>query len=393
MMLPKLRSTAPFVLMISVLLLSACSNSNSKKTTNNTETTLQNRLQTVADNAIESGLPGVTLHVQRNDEHIEIVAGVSNQFSKDPLETSTLFHAASVGKTFTATMILRMVDMNLLQLDDTIDQWLDPSMSSVVARSDQITIEMLIGHTSGLQDYFQNIEFLGTFLESAGRVWSPMEVLSYLDGTDTSFEPGTEFSYSNTNYLLLGVIAERVSGLLIGDALREWVFTPAGLENTYGVFENLGQPNTGRGYIPIAFVDNVGIDIPVPAVGLDLDSTKLINSEGLGDAPIQSTAGDLNKFIRTLIDTDTLLPRELRDRMITPLSNGVSPNGLGFFIEDEGSRLEHGGKGFGVHSTMTYSPEKDLSFTTIVNGSFGNYDNLYNQYLEQVFQVLEEFED
>lgn len=392
-MLSKLRSTTPFVLMISVLLLCACSNSNTKKSTNNAAPTLQNKLQAVADNAVQSGLPGVTLHVQRNDEHIEIVAGVSNQFSEDPLETSTLFHAASVGKTFTATMILRMIDMNLLQLDDTIDHWLDPSISSIVTRSDQITVEMLISHTSGLQDYFQNIEFLGTFLESAGRVWSPLEILSYLEGTDTSFEPGTDFSYSNTNYLLLGVIAERVSGLPIGDAMREWVLAPAGLENTYGVFENLGQPFTGRGYLPKAFVDSVGIEIPVPAVGTDLDSTKLINSEGLGDAPIQSTAGDLNKFIRTLIDTDRLLPRELRDRMTNPLSSGVSPNGLGLFIEDEGSRFGHDGKGFGVHSIMTYSPEKDLSFATIVNGSFGNYDSLYNQYLEQVFRVIEEFED
>ncbi len=348
---------------------------------------LKEQLQIVVDNAVDSGLPGISLHVQRGNENISVVAGVINLETEEAVTSSSLFHVGSTGKAFVATLILRLVDADFLQLNDPIDKWLDPAMSSMIANSDKITIEMLLAHTSGIEDYF-DVEFAAIFGASAGKIWPPMELLEYINNTENLFEQGTQFSYSNTNYVLLGVVAERITGLSIGTALRQWVFEPAGLENTFGVFENLGQPLTTRGYFPADLRDALG-NADLPIIGSALDTTVLINSEGLGDAPLHSSPSDLNTFIRTLLDTDILLSEELKEKMITESFPGVSGFGAGLFIKDDGNRLGHGGRGIGLFAEMDYIPSENISFATTVNAGFGDYDTLYNEYLYQLYFVLE----
>ena len=390
------RFTRSLALFIPLVVLGACSSDSVNTPEIDAELSLQEQLKVVVDDAVESGLPGVSLHVQSGRENIDIVAGVANRDTAEPVTPSSLFHAASIGKTFTATMILRLIDVGFLQLEDPIGSLLDPSMSSMIHDSDRITVEMLLGHTSGLHDYFGNPEFAINFLESPGRIWSPLEILGFIDNTQNNFEPGTEFSYSNTNTVLLGVIAERVTGLPIGMALREWVFQPAGLENTFGVFENLGQPEAVRGYIPVDFVEDIVAEfdltnIDVPLDGSDLDSSVWLHSEGHGDASVHSTSSDLNSFIRTLIDTEALVSGDLKTRMLTEIIPGAG-HGLGLFISDNGLMFEHAGDGLGVSSWMSFSPSADLSFATVVNGSFGTYGDIYSDYLNQLISVLERHE-
>ncbi len=387
------RFTRSLPLLFSIFVLGACSSDSTSTPPPpvDSNSLLRDQLQSVVDDAVESGLPGVSLHVQDGDDHISVVAGVVNQDTAEPMTSSSMSHAGSIGKTFTATMVIRLVDMGFLRLDDPIDLWLEPAMSAMIADSDRITVRMLLAHTSGIQDYFNNSEFVGVFAEEPGRTFAPMEKLRYIDNTANNFEPGAEFSYSNTNSLLAGVIAERVTGVSIGMALRQWVFEPAGLENTFGPYEDLGQPETMRGYIPASYYETLDpdLDLDLPTDGSDLDTTVWLNSEGDGDASVQSIPGDLNAFIRILIDTDTLVSGELKTQMMTESFPGSSEHGLGLFITDNGANFGHGGTGFGLHSLMTYSPSEDLSFATIVNGSFGNYDELYNEYLTQLFLVLD----
>ena len=386
-----IRFTGPFALLFSILVLSACSSGSSSAPPIDSNLSFSDQLQSVVDNAVASGLPGVSLHLQDGAEHINVVAGVVNRDTEEPMTSSSLSHAGSIGKTFTATMVIRLVDMGFLSLDDPIDLWLDSAMSAMIADADRITVRMLLAHTSGIQDYFNNPEFVRVFAEAPGGMWPPMEKLRYIDNAANNFEPGAEYRYSNTNSLLAGVIAERVTGLSIGMALRQWVFEPAGLENTFGPYEDLGQPETMRGYVPESYYETFDsdLDIDLPTDGSDLDTTVWLNSEGDGDASVQSIPGDLNAFIRTLIDTDTLVSGELKTQMMTESFPGSSEHGLGLFITENGERFGHAGTGFGLHSWMIYAPSEDLSFATIVNGSFGNYDELYNEYLNQLDLVLE----
>lgn len=386
---PLLRFTRSLALLTSIIVLTACSSESNTTPPIDSSPSLRDQLKTIVDDAVQGGLPGVSLHVQSQGESINAVAGVVNQDSAESVTPSSLFHAASIGKTFIATMFMRLVDMGILQLEDPIEGWLDPSMSTMIANSGTITVEMLLAHTSGIQDYFGNPEFFVAFAESPGKMWTPIEILGYIDSTENNFEPGAEFSYSNTNYMLLGVIAERATGVSLGIALRQWVLEPAGLENTSGAFENLGQSETARGYVPVSELENSGLNIDLPTDGSDLDTTEWLLSEGLGDAPIHSTPSDLNLFIRTLIDTDTLVTGELKSRMLTESFAGSSEHGLGVYITEDGMTFEHDGKSFGLRSWMTYTPSEDWSFATTVNGSDGNYDDLFNQYLTRVYMVLD----
>jgi len=388
-----LRFTRSLTLLTSFLVLSACSSDSSKTPPIDTSPSLREQLKIVVDDAVESGLPGVSLHLQDGDEHISVAAGVVNQETAEPMTSSSISHAGSIGKAFTATMVLRLIDMGFLRLDDPIELWLDPAMSAKIADSDKITVRMLLAHTSGLPNYFDNPEFRAAFLAAPGKIWAPMELLGYIENTENHFAPGADYRYTDTTFLLAGIIAERVTGVSIGMALRQWVFEPAGLENTFGPYENLGQPETMRAYTPVSFFENLAlefdIDFDLPADGSDVDTTAWLNSEGDGHASVQSTAGDLNTFIRVLIDTDTLVSRELKAQMMTESLPGLSQYGLGLQIVDDGSRFGHDGKGVGLHSSMRYSPSEDLSLATIVNGSFGNYDELWAEYVNQLYLVLE----
>jgi len=258
----------------------------------------------------------------------------------------------------------------------------------MIANSGKITVEMLLAHTSGIQDYTQDLQYGKDLSESPGNTWTPSDVLGYIANTDNHFEPGTEFRYSNTNYVLLGVIAERVTGLPIGLALRQWVFEPAGLENTFGTYEYLGQPEIAHGYVPVSIFDNSGLDIDLPVDGSDLDTIEWLTTNGLGDAPIHSNPTDVNTFIRALIDTDTLVSDKLKTLMLTESFRGVSEHGIGIFIRDNGMLFEHGGHFYGVLAMMAYSPSDDLSFATNTNGSLLHYHELFDQYLSRLHSVL-----
>lgn len=390
-MLAYLSFTRSLAMLIAITVLSACNSNSTNTSPIDKPLSLRDQLQTVADNAVQSGLPGVSLHLQDGDEHISVVAGVVNQETAEPMTSSSISHAGSIGKAFTATLVLRLIDMGFLRLDDPIDLWLDPAMSAMITNSDLITVKMLLAHTNGLQDYFEIPEFRVAFLEAPGKIWAPMELLRYIENTENHFAPGSDYRYTDTSFLLAGIIAERVTGLSIGMALRQWVFEPAGLENTFGPYENLGQPETMRAYTPISFFDDLGlgVDLNLQMVGSDFDTTALLNSEGDGHASVQSTPSDLNAFIRILIDTDTLVSEELKTQMMTESFTGFSEYGLGLQIFDDGSRFGHNGKGIGLFSTMSYSPSEDLSLATIVNASFGNYDELHGEFLDQLYLVLD----
>lgn len=390
-MKPYLHFTRSLTLLMSIIILGACSSGSNNTPPIDTSVSLRTQLQTVVDNAVESGLPGVSLHLQDGDEHISVVAGVVNQETAEPMTSSSISHAGSIGKAFTATLVLRLIDMGFLRLDDPIDLWLDPAMSAMIADSDKITVRMLLAHTNGIPDYFGIPEFVAAFLEAPGKIWAPMELLGYIENTENLFAPGAEHRYTDTSFLLAGVIAERVTGVSIGMALRQWVFEPAGLENTFGPYENLGQPETMRAYVPISFFERfeLDFDLDLPVYGSDVDTTVLVNSEGDGHASVQSIPEELNAFIRILIDTDTLVSAELTTQMMTESFPGMSRYGLGLQIFDDGSRFGHSGKGIGLFSTMSYSPSEDLSLATIVNASFGNYDELHGEFLDQLNLVLE----
>jgi D-alanyl-D-alanine carboxypeptidase len=136
----------------------------------------------------------------------------------------------SMTKSYVAALLLLLQEDGLVELDDPLSSFVS---TSDVPDADVITIRQLLSHQSGIAEFQDNATFVEEVTADLGRVWSPMELVQYAIELGPTSPPGEGWHYSNTNYILAGLVAEQASGLALGEALRSRVLDPAGLEHTY----------------------------------------------------------------------------------------------------------------------------------------------------------------
>jgi CubicO group peptidase (beta-lactamase class C family) len=244
-----------------------------------------------------------------------------------PINASTKFELASVSKTFTALLILQLVEKGKIKLDAKVSDFI-PEFTR--RDSGEITIHHLLSHTSGIQD------FVG--LNCPFTSWTEKEFLEGLAKTPINFKVGARFEYASSTYVLLRFLIERVTGNTYESNLREHILKPAGMNNS-GVFHNAEiVVNRASGYINT----EKGFKNALPISNHDIF---------LGAASIYSTASDLQKFDRALYD-DILLSSKLKEQMYTMVQ---PPYGYGWFINDDTSKgkvVAHGGDIFGFTTLL-----------------------------------------
>jgi D-alanyl-D-alanine carboxypeptidase len=260
---------------------------------------------------INQGLIGVALYVDQGDVVVfDGVAGLANRETDKPLVPADRFRIYSITKTFTAVLVLQLVDDGVLTLDDTVSQWLDDPVVARIPSVDLITIRHLLTHTSGVYDYYNGAD--SSFVDDAitgegadwSKVWAPQEVLAYVDGTRhaADFSPGQGINYSDTGYILLGLIVEQASGQSFTDQLHTRILNPLGLTDTF-----------------IAAAEPV----PGGAVeGYHRLGDELINVSGINlswawtQGGMVSTTGDLGRFADALFGGGLIEPMSL-ETMLT----------------------------------------------------------------------------
>jgi D-alanyl-D-alanine carboxypeptidase len=140
---------------------------------------------------------------------------------------SHVIRIGSLTKTYTAVVVFRLIERGLLSLDSTIDRWLPE-----YRYSDRITLRMLLNHSSGIPDLLgMRVMFL-SFLNSTKK-WTRADLLGIIFSENLDFDPGTDNQYSNSNYVLLGIIAERTTGKTLQSLYRQEIFSPLALRHTY----------------------------------------------------------------------------------------------------------------------------------------------------------------
>lgn len=188
------------------------------------------KLENTLDTSMESTtIPGLIAGVFTDEGESWIsTRGVSNIETDEPMNENCHFRIGSVTKTFVASVILQLVDEGLVQLDNPVSTYLHELS---IPAGDTITVRMLGNMTSGLIDYSVTEEMM-TIAASGEVIFTP-ERLAYLCTIyPLNFAPGTDFDYSNTNYVLLGMIIEKVTGKTVKKNLEERIFEPLELENT-----------------------------------------------------------------------------------------------------------------------------------------------------------------
>jgi D-alanyl-D-alanine carboxypeptidase len=276
-------------------------------------------LQERLDEVVAAGAFGALVEVRDADGVRRATSGVAELGTTRPVPPRSRFRIGSITKTFLATVVLQLVDEGRLGLDDPVETWLP----GVVPNGHEITVRHLLNHTSGLYDVRLTLPLPPSpeFLDIRWRTWTADELIERaLAHPPTSEEPGTVYSYTNTGYLLLGQIVEKVSGRTYATEIKHRIIRPLRLRHTSlpGTSPWIRGPHP-HGYLPI----DRGGEQPEP-----VDYTEMNPSLFGAAGEMVSTAKDLNRFVAALL-SGRLLPDHLLDEMKEQGIPGGKKYGLG----------------------------------------------------------------
>lgn len=343
----------------------------------NRQAQLNTRLRSLLDAAVRRALPGVSLRASGPGIDFRGAAGVANLATGEPLTTDHAMYVASLGKTFTATIALQLCEEGSLELDSPITTWLPRDIAARIPSSDKITLRHLLGHRSGLIDYLNDDEaWRRDFVKDPRRPWSNRDVALYLLDRPLLFEPGTEFRYSNSNYILAGIIIERVTGRPLHALIRERILDPLDLQHSFHGHEAVETDKLVHGYVRWR--------------GRRIDTFPWFLHEGLADSGMRSTPDDISRFLRSLLTKDVLLSEAMRAELTRMSASGypASSYGLGLYVHRDlwGHRTAytHDGVDPGYEADMLYFPDLDLTIVICANGSLGPASRTYEQLLSAV---------
>ncbi|WP_030682873.1 serine hydrolase domain-containing protein [Streptomyces sp. NRRL B-1347] len=264
-------------------------------------------LQRGLDGITTTSAVGALMEVRDEDGTWRGTSGVAELHTKRPVPAHGRFRIGSVTKTFLATVVLQLVAKGRLQLDDKVEAWLP----GAVPRGHRITVRHLLNHTSGAPDYRRLLPMPPSpeFLDNRLRTWPAAELVRRAVADPPTFEPpGSGYAYSNTGYLLLGQIIEKVTGRPYGEEIERRVIRPLRLRGTSvpGTDPRIRGPHP-HGYVPIR-----------QATGERLVDLTTMNPSLLGaGGEMISTTHDLNRFMAALLG-GRLLPGHLLAAMKTP---------------------------------------------------------------------------
>ena len=293
----------------------------------------------------EYDAPGIAAAVRMDDGRQWIGAvGVSELVDETPLDASDPFKIASITKTFTAAVVLQLVGEGALTLDDSLEQWY-PGF----ARGDEITLRQLLNHSSGIPDYGTVVEYQ----TSMDQPWTDEELVALVDGEPLLFEPGNDWSYSNTNYVLLGLVVDAATGLSWESEMEQRLLVPLGLDSTR-------LPD---------FTDGWGDVVPGYIEGVDYTDT-VHPSAASAAGCLVSTAEDLVMWSSEYFGGDVLDANEAGARVEDPIPvGGPFSYGLGVLIVDDVDGLEWGHNGAlnGYASWVGYRPMEGIAISFLTN--------------------------
>lgn len=331
---------------------------------------LKKEIQQKLDEWHKAGsFPGATVGVVLpNGKSFGLAVGYSDRESKRPMRPDDRMLAGSTGKTFAAATALQLVAEGKLDLDDRIEKYLgkEPWFDKL-PNARQITIRQLMNHTSGLVRYEFKKEFTDFLTSNPYKVWTPEERLAYLFGEKAPFEAGKGWDYSDTNYIVLGMIIERVTGKRFYDEARRRVVNPLGLSDTIAQ-EGPVMKGVVQGY--------AGEANPFGGKDAMIENGKFIVNPQLEwtGGGWASTSVDLARWAKMYFEGKafpaSLLPQVL-DGVSAPMLGRDAKYGLCAIIRNTPAGVTYGHSGFfpGYMTEMMYFPETKIAVAVQVNTS------------------------
>lgn len=260
-------------------------------------------VQKALRNAMAKGAPGAMALIDDGGTRYSETAGVSDRTTGAAMDTSAQFRIGSVSKTFSTVVLLQLVDEGAIGLDTSVNHYLPGLLPD-----DRITVRHLLTHRSGLYDYTNDMfeQTVPGFEAVRNRVFTLRELVGLSLAHPVTGQPGAAYQYSNTNFVVVGMLIKHATGDSLAHQYKQRVIRPLGLRNTSYVHPRTSFPGPHvRGYLT-----------PDEAGGALVDSSEQTVSWAQSAGAVISSPGDLNRFTSALL-SGRLLPPDLLDAMLT----------------------------------------------------------------------------
>ncbi|MEM6845053.1 MAG: serine hydrolase [Bacteroidota bacterium] len=342
--------------------------------------------QSILDQHQRQGLVGATLLVKDQEGLWVGAAGYADIASNVRMDPNHVFFIASISKLFTASAIYRYIDQGLLSFNDKVSQWLSDEVVDNVENTNQATIAHLLSHRSGILDFYTTQFDLDRL--NADQEWTKEEVLRYIYGKSAEFEVDADYSYSNTNFLLLSMILEQVSGKSFEEVYQEEVFNPLNLTSAYYSEEQIIPEGVVKGYVDL--YDNNQF----------VESAFLYEDElGIGgDGGVAINAYHLAIFLENLVSDDFIsassqalmtdwfpLPEDYHWEEYGQTENGY---GIERFNTKYESAIGHTGGIDGFSTYGFYFPESDMTYVLLCNSASLASGDIHASLFEEVLDMM-----
>lgn len=320
-------------------------------------------IQQVIDKYTQGGLPGIAIAVYSNEGFWAGASGYSKIETPTSMQPCHLQYSQSVSKTYMAVAILKLYEQGKINLDKKITAYLPSSINSKIKGADQVTVRMLLNHTSGIPEYNDVPAYVSYLLQHPFHKFSSMDYLDFIEGKSLQFTPGSKSKYTNTNYLLLALIGDQITGDH-AKFIRTTIFQPLGLVHSfYHDDENyLNKTELVNSYWDR--YSNGAIENCSRMQQINVSS--LIGDDGMIASPL-----DYVKFLKALFEGQILSPTTLNE-MLTFVKNDPAKSygyGLGIATNkyNQYIRYGHTGGGIGAGCELGYFPDKNVYFFIAIN--------------------------
>lgn len=335
-----------------------------EKTTSTSEATSSAPVQGLVDDWASQGRGGVSVALAGHDGELTAAAAGSAGPDGGAVEPDSAFRVASLSKTFVAVMLLQLVADGTIGLDDPV-----VAHAADLTIADGVTIRQLLAHRSGIPEHADG-ELAPAVLADPEKSWTPADVINLVVDQPRDFPPGAEFAYSNTNYIVAGLLLEKVTGMTLADNLRSRITEPLQLTSTYFA------PDDERS--PIG-----GFSSSLPGGDTSGDSYRALETAAGAAGALVSTAPDLAVFIRALAHGELLDQATYSD-----MTSGLPDDGqtLGVFPADPPSTTGFSNSGAipGFTAYMQYDPTTEDLFVLLINDDSRSPEQLGNGLVEIV---------
>ena len=345
---------------------------------------LAKMVESITATAVAEGIPGVVMLVNSAAEGTWVSArGLIDLKNKIPMKPNSLSRIGSITKMFTAVIVHQFAEEGKVSLDDPVSKYLPEEMTHGITNAASASIRQLLGHTSGIANYTDHFDIPALCKSGSNKGLTAPKVLDLVRSASETFAPGEGCRYSNTNYILLGLIAERVIGKTMKDLYQEKIFTPLRLKSTYYDPDNPVQRGIARGYV----------DYPS---GNLIDTTDFDQATRTPDGGIVSDVYDMATFINALVQDRRLLSQAEYVEMVGEVRSDERLgclDGLGILE----SRLPNGnfvycysGGHFGYTAELWYVPSTKVTPAYLINGSseIGTYVKPIHNLKSRAFTML-----